>query len=77
MMAQIEQMPPVAPQNAQRPGFGFEARVQLARDDFDERGFPRAVGAEDGGVLTLRDGECDAVEHHALAALHGDVPEID
>ena len=77
VMAQIEQMPAVAPQNAQRPGIALHARVQFARDDFDQRGFARAVGAENDGMLALRDGECDTVEHHAPAALYGDVLEID
>ena len=38
---------------------------------------PEPLGPEDDGVLALRDGKRDAIEHDAVAALHGDVLEID
>ena len=58
-------------------GSGFEPRIQFARDQLDECGFPGPVRPQDGDVLALRDRQGYAVEHHVLAALHGDILEID
>jgi len=77
MIAQVEEVPAVAAHNAERPGLGFEPRIEIARDELNEGGFARAVGAEDGYVLALRDGERDAIEHDASAAFDGDVLKVD
>ena len=58
-------------------GSAFSSGYRSREIDLDERGFARAVGAENGDVLALRDGERDAIEHHAVAALDGDILEIE
>ena len=76
-VAQVEEAPLVAPQNAHAPGLVLEHRVQVARDQFDERRFAAPVGAEDGGVLALRDVQGDRVQGDALVAAHRDVVQFD
>ena len=77
MVAQVEEVPAVAAEDAQRPGFRLQAGVQFARDQLDERGFAGPVRAQDGDVFALRDGERDAVEYDAVVALHRDVLKFD
>ena len=57
VMAQVEEAPRVAPQDAQRPGLGLQDGVEVARDQLDQGGFAAAVGTQDGDVLALRDRE--------------------
>src|SRR5690606_37977095 len=52
-------------------------RVQLARDELQERRLAGAVRTEDRDLLTLRDVEAEAVEHPRLAAIHGRVADFD
>ena len=76
-MAKVEEAPLVAPHDAQRPGLGLQDGVEVARDQLDQGGFAASVGAEDGDVLALRDGDGDAVQRDALVAADGYVFQFD
>src|ERR1035437_6152883 len=77
VMPQVEQAPLVAPQDAQRPGFGLQDRVQVARDQLDQRRFAAPVGPQNRDMLALRDRERDTVQRHPLLAPHCDVFQFD
>src|SRR5512146_1876064 len=50
-------------------------RRRRARQQLDQRGFSRAVRAEQGDAVAWRETELDAVEHAALAVARGDLVE--
>ena len=76
-MAEVKQVPAVAPENLERPRVRLLARVQFTRHYLDERRFAGAVRPENYGVLALPNGHGDVVEHDSIAALNGHVLEVD
>ncbi len=54
----------------------FQYRVEIARDQLDQGRFARPVGADDGSVLTLRDGKGHAVQRDPLVAPDRDVVQF-
>jgi hypothetical protein len=77
LTAEIVDMPSVAAEDFEAPGFGLETRIEFAGDQLDEGRFAGAVRAQDHDVFALGDGEGDVVEDGLVAALDGDVLEIE
>ena len=59
------------------PGIGFDHRVDLAVDDFEQCRLARAVRTDDGHLLVLLDAQVEAVEHPRAAAKERGVVDVD
>ena len=66
-LAQLEDVPPVAAEDAHRAACAGE-RIALARDRLDQRRLAAAVRAEDADVLAGVDREGDVVERGTAAS---------
>jgi hypothetical protein len=78
LAAQPVHLPAALSQHPHRRRFaGACERIQLACDQFDERGLAAAVRAEDRGVLAERDAQAQFVQHAHLAAHHAGAVQFD